>query len=106
MLLKCGAAVNAFDAVRNTPLHIVVSNKFACDESILNLLYDAGAHLDYSNALRKTPVELATTPNVNQWIKSRMNMSLKCLCARLIRKKNVPFQDEIAASLVNFLEKH
>ncbi len=106
ILLQWGAAVNAFDTVRNTPLHILVSNKLACEESILNLLYDTGAHLDYANALGKTPLDLATASNVNQWIKSKMNLNLKCLCARLIRKKNVPFQDEIAVSLVDFVKKH
>jgi ankyrin repeat protein len=106
ILLQCNAAVNAFDAVRNTPLHVIASSKSACDKSILKLLCDAGAHLDCVNALGQTPIDLATIPDVKQLLKIRMKLSLKCLCARLIRKKNVPFREKIAISLVNFVEKH
>ncbi len=106
ILLQCGAAVNAFNTVRNTPLHVVISNKVPCEESILSLLCDAGAHLDYANDLGKTPIDLATTTNVRQLMKSKIKMSLKCLCAQFIRKKNVPFREEISTSLVSFVEKH
>jgi hypothetical protein len=73
---------------------------------IVNLLCDAGAHLDYANAFGQTPVDLATMPNTYQLLRSKMNLSLKCLCARLIRKKNVLFQGKIGATLVSFVEKH
>jgi hypothetical protein len=98
--------VNAIDAVRNTPLHVFASNKSTCDESILTLLCDAGAHFDYVNVLRETPIDVASNSNIKQLLKSKMKLSLKCLCARLIQKKNVPFQEKIAVSLVNFVEKH
>jgi hypothetical protein len=106
ILLRCGAAVNAFDAVRNTPLHVFASNKSACDESILNLLCDADAHLDCVNASGETPVDLAYNLNTKQLFRSRTKLSLKCLCARLIRKNSVPFRQTIVASLVSFVEKH
>jgi len=106
ILLQCGADVNAFDAVRNTPLHVIASNKSTGEESILNLLCHAGAHLDYANASGQTPVDLATIPDIKQLLKSRMNLSLKCLCAQLIRKKNILFQEKIVTSLVTFVEKH
>lgn len=106
VLLQYGAAVDAVDTTRNTPLHVIVSNKEPCDESFLDLLCDAGAHLDYANTLAKTPADLATTANIRQLLKSRMNMSLKCLCARLIRKSNVFYGDRIGTSLITFVEKH
>lgn len=106
MLLQCGAAVNAFDSTRNTPLHIIVSNKRPCDESFVNLLCESGAHVDYSNTVGKTPADLATTSSTRQVLTSKMNMSLKCLCARLIRKRNVPFAGKLGTSLAIFVEKH
>jgi Fem-1 family protein b len=106
ILLKCGGTVNAFDAVRNTPLHVIASNNFAYNESILNLLCDVGAHIDIVNALGQTPIDLATNLDTKRLLKSRMTLSLKCLCARLIQEKNVSFQGKIGVSLFNFVEKH
>jgi Fem-1 family protein b len=106
ILLQCGADVNAIDAIRNTPLHVFVSNESICDESILKLLCDAGAHLDCVNALRETPIDLASNPTTKQLLKSRMQLSLKCLCARLIQKNNVQFYGKISTLLTNFVEKH
>jgi Fem-1 family protein b len=107
ILLQCGADVNANDAMRNTPLHIFVSNNDSiCDESILKLLCDAGAHLDYVNALGETAFDLATNSIIKKQLKSQMYLSLKCLCARLIQKNNLPFHGKFSTSLVNFVEKH
>jgi hypothetical protein len=99
--------VNAIDSIRNTPLHVFVSNsKSVCDTSILKLLCDAGAHLDYVNALEKTPFDSAIDPTIKQLLKIRMQLSLKCLCARFIRKNNVSFHGNLSTSLVNFVERH
>ncbi len=106
-MLQCGADVNAIDAIRNTPLHVFISNNESTgDESILKLLFDAGAHVDYVNALGETPFDLATNPTIKQKLKIRMHRSLKCLCARLIRKNKLSFHGKISASLVNFVERH
>jgi Fem-1 family protein b len=106
ILLQCGADVNAFDARKNTPLHIFTSNVSNCDESTVKLLCEGGAHLDYVNARGETPLDLATSPIIKQILKSQMQIKLKCLCARLIRKNDVPFHGNVSTSLVNFVEKH
>lgn len=106
LLLQCGTSINALDTLRNTPLHIFAANKSSTDKSILKLLCDAGAHLDYSNALGQTPFDLAKTPETKQLLQSRMKLNLKCLCARLIKKNNIPFHDQITVSLGNFVAKH
>ena len=106
-MLQCGSNVNAIDSTRNTPLHIFVSNNESiCDESILKLLFNAGAHADYVNALGETPLDLATNPTIKYQLKFRMHQSLKCLCARLIRKNKLSFDGKVTSSLVNFIERH
>jgi hypothetical protein len=105
ILLQCGADVNAFDVVRNTPLHVFVSNPSNSDESILKLLCDA-SHLDCVNALRETPYDLASDPTIKQILKNQIQISLKCLCARLIQRNSIPFHGNISTSLVNFVQKH
>ncbi|CAM4761520.1 unnamed protein product [Rotaria magnacalcarata] len=106
MLLKCGAIVNAFDILQNTPLHVIASSKSANDEPLLNLLCDAGAHLDFANVLGETPADLSVIPEIKQLLKRRFKLNLKCMCARLIRKKNLSFHGTIAVSLMNFVDKH
>ena len=46
IILQYGADANAFDVRKNTPLHLVTSNVSGCDESVVKLLCDSGAHLD------------------------------------------------------------
>lgn len=106
LLLQCGADVNVCDAQQNTSLHIIASDKLSCDESLLNLLEYFGAHFDYANCLGHTPADLATNYCVYQWLKNRMNLCLKCQCARLIRRENIDFRDKLSSSLVKFIEKH
>jgi ankyrin repeat protein len=98
--------VNTTDAVGNTPLHILASNSNNCDETILQLLCDAGPHFDYTNTLGETPIDLALNSNTKQLLKVKMKIKLKCLCARLIKNNDIPFHGKIATSLVNFVERH
>ncbi|CAF2535841.1 unnamed protein product [Rotaria sp. Silwood2] len=106
-LLQCGADVNEPDAMRNTPLHIFLSNSITCDETIIKLLCDAGAHLDYVNIRRETAIDVAPdVVAIRQLLKSKMKSSLKCLCARLIQHNNVPFRRNIPILLVRFVEEH
>ncbi len=105
-LLKCGANVNEINVVRDTPLHIFARNQDDCDETILQLLCDAGAHVDCVNALGETPVDIAINLNTKQLVKSKMKLSLKCLCARLIQKNDISFHGIISTSLASFVDRH
>lgn len=105
-LLLCGADVNACDNLHNTPLHVYLSSSCTYDERILKLLCDAGAHLDYANESRKTPIDMALNSFPQKLLKSKMKISLKCLCARVIRTNNVPFHDKLTPLLVQFVQKH
>lgn len=106
LLLQCGAAINATDALGNTPLHVFVSNWAINDETILELLCDSGAHLDRVNASRETAINIATNLTIIQLLKSKMKLSLKCLCARLIQNNNILYHGKITASLIRFVEEH
>jgi hypothetical protein len=105
-LLQCGADVNAIDTTGNTPLHELASNSSKCDENILELLCNAGTHFDYTNAEGQTPIDIALNSNTEQLLRTKMKISLKCLCARLIRKNDIPFHEKIATTLMNFVERH
>lgn len=105
-LVQCGIDVNASNALRNTPIHVFASNSSDCDEAILQLLCDADVHLDYANALRETPMDLALNLNIKRLLKTRIRLSLKCLCARIIQKNDIPFHGKIGNSLVTFVARH
>lgn len=105
-LLQCGFDLHATDISGNTPLHVFVSSTNTCDETILELLCEAGAHLDYANILGQTPVDVAFNNHTKQLLKSKMKINLKCLCARLIRKMNLSFREKLSLSLVKFVQIH
>ena len=106
MLLNYGADIDAMDAIGNTPLHALVGNSSEPDEALVNLLCDQGAHLDCVNAEGKTALDIASSPEIATLIRNRMQISLKCLCARLIRKNGVPFEGSVGTSLAKFVEQH
>ncbi|UJR32823.1 hypothetical protein I4U23_020285 [Adineta vaga] len=106
LLLRCSADVNAINAVRDTPLHVFVSNASALDKTIIELLYTAGAHMDCVNALGETAMDIVLNSNIKELLQTKVKFNLKCLCARLIQKNKIPFHDKIHISLIKFVEKH
>ena len=106
LLLNCGADIVAMDAIRNTPLHILVGNSSEPDEALFNLLCDQHAHLDCVNALGETALQIARSPKIKALLKARTRISLKCLCARVIQKNGVPFKGRISTSLAEFVDQH
>ncbi|CAF1500788.1 unnamed protein product [Rotaria magnacalcarata] len=106
LLLQCGANVNARNYVRDTPLHELVAMPNQIDNTLIQCLCDAGAHLDYRNSLGETVMDVAKTLEIKNFLKIRTKLSLKCLCARLIQNKTIPFHGKLANALVNFVEKH
>lgn len=105
-LLHCGFDLHATDISGNTPLHVFVSNLNTCDEAILQLLCEAGVHIDYANILGQTAIDVAFNDQTKQLLKSKMNINLKCLCARLIRKTKISFYEKLSLSLVKFVQIH
>ena len=106
LLLDCGVDIDARDAGRNTPLHILAADGSEPNEALVNLLCDRGAHLDCVNAKGETALDIASCPQMAMLIKGRMQISLKCLCARLIQRSEVPFEGRINKSLETFVAQH
>ena len=111
LLLECGVDVNSMNTNGDTPLHALVRNPTTSNVlKILELLFDAGAHLDYANQQRQTPLQLvpAYRYKIVEQLKKRMHVAqLKCLCAQMIRRKEIIYQNGLlSSSLVNFLQKH
>ena len=94
------------DAVRDTPLHVFVSNANTFNDGIIELLHSVHAHMDCVNALGETPMDVVLNSTTRQLLKLKINLSLKCLCARVIQKNRIPYHDKIHTSLIEFVEKH
>ena len=116
MLLECAADVEATDADNNTALHLIVSTAVASQESelseqarqemetMIDALLKAGSHADAVNREGVT----ATHDLSNWWPEFRINnhVSLKCLCARAVRKYGLKYVGEVPTALYAFIEKH
>lgn len=98
LLLECAADVNARDLDRNTPLRLLVSNHSTAQEALLSLLCDAGAHLDCASTNHETLPDIVQDP--------MLKLSLKCLCACIIRRKHLPFHGFVSLSLVHSSENY
>ncbi|UJR29136.1 hypothetical protein I4U23_010350 [Adineta vaga] len=111
LLLHCGAYIDAFDAERNTPLHLIAQRKDDIENVlfIINLLCDTGrAHPDCVNTQGQTPLESAANIHVKAHLREKIGVGhLKCLCARLIRRQKIIFDNcQFSSALVNFINKH
>ena len=125
MLLEAGADPNLRNGdYNNTPAHCVAKNNFRLylmALTSLELLVDAGAHLNQVNERERTaledfrrrfhdcPDELAILENVNakSCLASESDMRLTCLCAGALRRNRIVYDEEKYPSLlVPFLESH
>ncbi len=112
LLINCHADVNALDTDANTPLHVLVRNVSSSTVlKMIDLLCDAGSHLDYVNNKRQTPFDsIATTIyryKTIERLKSKMTVfRLKCLCAQIIQRQQISYENILSTSLVHFIQKH
>lgn len=92
LILACGRPWLDLDAVEssmnNTALHMLCHT--SKNQKMIQLLLDAGAHIDYVNRFGFTPLIYATSPETKAFLKSKSTPShLKCLCSRLIADKQM-----------------
>jgi Fem-1 family protein b len=110
LLIDCHADVNALDIDRNTPLHILVRNMSSMNVfKMIDLLCDGGAHLDCVNNKRQTPLESVSIYRLKtiEWLKTKITVfRLKCLCAQIIQRQQLSYENSLSISLINFVQKH
>ncbi|CAF1144645.1 unnamed protein product [Adineta steineri] len=113
-LLSCRASVNAIDNDHYSPLHDFVLNDYKhflhlqwIDiENIFKLLINSGAHLD-AIAHEQTPEDCAKNTRFQRLFEMHpIQLHLKCICARLIRKEKITYINSIPTHLQSFIEMH
>ncbi|CAF0907760.1 unnamed protein product [Rotaria sordida] len=106
--------VDAKDQDRgDTALHIVSrnfrKNVQGTATNIIELLLDAGTHIDYVNNYGKTPLDQSSGIGIRTLLRSKQTPSrLKCLCAHLINIHQIPY-DHIwpnPTALTTFVQLH
>ncbi|CAF1538403.1 unnamed protein product, partial [Didymodactylos carnosus] len=107
LLMQNGANITAFDSDRNTPLHTIACSKsFSNDVStIITDLIEHGAHIDLVNCRGKTPFDCART-EIQNLLKNKAKLSLKCLTAKYITKLNINYHNLLSMTLVDFIKNH
>lgn len=111
LLVDCGADVNAMDAERNTPLHIIVcytkaTSDFMTLHSIIMELIEAGAHMDTVNSNGKTPYESVATGVAEIILRTQTKLSLTCMAAKAVKTYNLSYCGNVPRSLESFIELH
>ncbi|CAF1237444.1 unnamed protein product [Didymodactylos carnosus] len=109
LLIEFGAKVNAMDASRNTPLHIIAGcsmHNLDEAENIIESLIDNGAHTDTVNDNGKIPFDCGKLENIRRILKARARISLKCLVAKAIVKHQINYHKHVSMTLATFIRNH
>ena len=103
-LLECGGDVNCQDSMcADTPLHFCLDCP-SPNQHILEVLLQAGAHIDLSNYNGITPYTLMLrNPQLGSPFKY---MTLKCLVAQIVAKLGIPFAGHVPRDLESFITLH
>lgn len=104
VLLDCGADPDSRDFDNNTPLHVTAQNN--CP-AIMDALIEAGAHMDATNAFKKTAYELLDSKLLAKSTMQPFNyVTLQCLAARALDRNKVPYKGFIPEELEAFIQLH
>lgn len=104
-LLKCGANINARNDSKSTPLH-VATVPYNCNNWLVQLLLDNGAHLDQPNASGEMPLHKVNESPFNLDLRILQYVNLKCLCARAVATYKIPYKNQIPKTVEDFVEAH
>ena len=114
VLIDCGCPVNVLDADRNSVLHVCAEglNQLLTQrkyketlEEIVGVLLENGAHIDIVNkrGINASMLLQNRCPNIRVF----ELVTLKCLAARVVRKKRINYQGGVVPyTLVPFIDLH
>ncbi|GJQ75780.1 hypothetical protein Trydic_g17851 [Trypoxylus dichotomus] len=104
-LLNLGAKVNARNESKCTPLH-VATVPYNCNNWLVPLLLEYGAHIDQPNSSRECPADKVNENPFCLDIRLVNYISLKCLCARTVIKHKIPYVYQLPRTLEDFIHLH
>jgi len=96
----------------DTPLHVIVNYQkpiridFRTLHAIVTCLIEANAHIDFTNRVGKTPLQLAATEVAEIVLKQTANISLVCLAAKAICKHKISYERQVPVTLCKFVQLH
>jgi len=103
-LLDAGADIDAFDAERNTALHLAAGCR-PVKPDIIQLLLRRGAHPDITNSHRQTAEHLLDVP-LHTIIPPAKHLTLQCLAARTVTLSNINYHGYLPRRLHAFISLH
>ena len=111
LLLQAGFNVNAINNEGNTPLHLAVNLKPKSDKihlitTLLEVLFDGGAHDDFVNNDGETPADMAETDEALLILSERRKLELKCISARAVKKFGIPYLGVVPKTLEKYISMH
>jgi len=109
-LLDAGADIDAFDAQRNTALHLAARSR-PVQADIVRLLLDRGAHPDITNSQRLNAEQLIDAAGTDgaplYTVTSPVShVTLQCLASRVITRHHIDYHDTLPRRLHAFIQLH
>ncbi|XP_072932133.1 protein fem-1 homolog A-like [Epargyreus clarus] len=104
LLLRCGADAARLNDARCTPLHVATLPYNFCNE-VVEVLLEAGAHLDQPNAFGDSALEQLAQCAASR-VRPLRHVSLACLCARALAARRPPPAALLPRALHELLRRH
>lgn len=111
--VQCGARLNALDADRQMPLHLIASHQTnTSSRPIIKCLLDAGAYMHGRDAQGRTPLDIARDNDqsggcaVELQSQYMLHITLGTLAAQSIVINGLDYQGQVPRTLEHFLALH
>ena len=112
-LIHCGAKLNALNAERQMPLHLIASHQSSpASQPIIQCLLEAGAYMHGRDAKGRTPLDIARDDDqrgkctIELQSRYMPNLTLGTLAAMSVIKYGLDYRGQIPCSLERFLALH
>ncbi|CAF0768149.1 unnamed protein product [Adineta ricciae] len=108
VLIDSGVDVNEIvSSTKSTPLHLIAQcSNIDHARSVIRLLLEANAHLDYVNRNGLKAEQLACDWEIRDLLRINRKLSLKCQCAHLVNSRNLNYSHYLCPRLIKFVQMH